>query len=170
MVAYRGFWGSTGRPHEAGLHTDARTAYAWLAGRVPPSRIVLFGESLGSGVAVRLATEIQAAGLILDAPYTTTAAVAADRYPFVPVRWLMRDQYRSIDIVSESKVPLLVLHGSENQDIPIRYGESLYRAATAPKRFVRVEGAGHTTLLTPGGLPTVETFLASLRRQDTKRQ
>lgn len=84
VVAYRGFWGSTGRPHEAGLHTDARTAYAWLSGRVSPSRVVLFGESLGSGVAVRLATGVQAAGLILDASYTTVAAVAADRYPFVP--------------------------------------------------------------------------------------
>jgi pimeloyl-ACP methyl ester carboxylesterase len=162
MVAYRGFWGSTGWPHEAGLHTDARTAYAWLAGRVLPSRTVLFGESLGSGVAVRLATEARAAGLILDAPYTTTAAVAADRYPFVPVHWLMRDQYRSIDIIGRVKVPLLVLHGSEDQDIPIRYGEALYQAATAPKRFVGVEGAGHTTLLAPGGLPAVEAFLASL--------
>ncbi|QRM32491.1 alpha/beta hydrolase [Microvirga sp. VF16] len=82
MVAYRGFWGSTGRPHEAGLHTDARTAYAWLTSRIPPARVVLFGVSLGSGVAVRLATEIRAAGLILDAPYTTAAAIAADRYPF----------------------------------------------------------------------------------------
>jgi fermentation-respiration switch protein FrsA (DUF1100 family) len=165
MLAYRGYWGSTGRPTEAGLNTDARTAYTWLADRVLPARIVLFGESLGSGVAVRLATEVAAAGLILDAPYTTTAAVAADRYPFVPVRWLMRDQYRSIDIIGEVKMPLLVLHGSADQDIPIQYGEELYRAATAPKRFVRIEGAGHTTLLAPGGLPAIEAFLASLQPQ-----
>jgi fermentation-respiration switch protein FrsA (DUF1100 family) len=162
MVSYRGYSGSTGAPSETGLREDARAAYAWLAERVEPQRIVLYGESLGSGVAVRLASERPVGGLILDAPFTSTADVAKLTYWFVPVDLLMRDQFRSIDLIEKVKAPLLVMHGERDGLIPIRLGERLYEAARAPKRFVRLPDVGHASVLEGGGLAPVRAFLADL--------
>lgn len=162
MVSYRGYAGSTGSPSEEGLRQDAQAAYDWLARSYAPARIVLYGESLGTGVAVRLATERQVAGLVLDAPFTSTEAVAAGIYPFVPVRWLMRDQFRSIDIIDQVKAPILILHGTADRVIPFAFGEALFKAAPEPKRFVRLEGVGHVSILEQGGLPEVERLLQSV--------
>jgi hypothetical protein len=159
MVSYRGYSGSTGTPSEEGLRIDARTAYDFVAKPYEPSRIVLYGESLGTGVAVRLAAEREVGGLILDAPYTSTAAVAAARFPFVPVSLLMRDQYRSAEIIGNVKAPILIMHGTADRVIPFAFGEELHAAAPEPKRFVRFEGQGHTTLLEQGGLAEVDAFL-----------
>jgi uncharacterized protein len=159
MMSYRGYSGSTGTPTEEGLRIDARAAYDWLAGPYESQRIVLYGESLGSGVAVRLATERPVGGLILDAPYTSTAAVASRRYPLVPVSWLMHDQYRSVEIIGRVKAPILVMHGTADRIIPFVFGEELFAAAPEPKRFVRFDGAGHTTLLEQGGIREVDAFL-----------
>jgi len=161
IVSYRGYSGSTGRPSEAGLRTDARTAYDWLRERVPPERIVLYGESLGSGVAVRLATERETGGLILDAPFTSTADVAGHHYRFLPV-WLLRDQYRSVDRIHELKCPLLVIHGDRDGVIPIALGERLFATAPEPKRFVKLAGVDHVSVLEQGGLEPVRTFLAGV--------
>ncbi|HYI89150.1 MAG TPA: alpha/beta hydrolase, partial [Beijerinckiaceae bacterium] len=110
MASYRGYSGSTGAPTEAGLSEDARAAYAWAAERVDAGRLVLYGESLGSGVTVRLAGERPVGGLILEAPFTSTADVAKLSYWFVPVDFLMRDQFRSIDRIAAVDAPLLILH------------------------------------------------------------
>jgi fermentation-respiration switch protein FrsA (DUF1100 family) len=157
MVSYRGYSGSTGTPTETGLRTDARTAYDWLAGQIPPKRIVLYGESLGTGVALRLATEREVGGVILDAPYTSTADVAKHHFRFLPV-WLMRDQYRSVEYVLQIKAPLLVMHGERDGVIPIAFGERLFAAAPEPKRFVRLPGS-HEENLEMGGLGSVRAFL-----------
>lgn len=159
MVSYRGYSGSTGTPSEEGLRIDARTAYDFVAKPYEPSRVVLYGESLGTGVAVRLASEREVGGLILDAPYTSTAAVAAARFPFAPVSILMRDQYRSVEIIKDVKAPILIMHGTADRVIPFAFGEELHAAAPEPKRFVRFEGQGHTTLLEQGGLAEVDAFL-----------
>ena len=165
MVSYRGYSGSSGTPTEEGLRIDARTAYDWLARRYEPSRIVLYGESLGTGVAVRLATERPVGGLILDAPYTSAADVASLAYWFVPVSWLMRDQFRSVDIIGRVKAPILVLHGDRDRIIPFAFGEELFAAAPEPKRFVRLPGVGHGAVLESGGLEAVDAFLARSRRR-----
>ncbi|HEX8168592.1 MAG TPA: alpha/beta hydrolase [Beijerinckiaceae bacterium] len=164
IVSYRGYSGSTGAPSEAGLRTDARTAYDWLKERVPPERIVLYGESLGSGVAVRLATERRVAGLILDAPFTSAADVAGHHYWFLPV-WLLRDQYRSIDRIHELECPLLVMHGDRDGVIPIALGERLFAAAPGPKRFVKLPGVDHVSVLEQGGLGPVREFLDEIERR-----
>ncbi len=163
IVSYRGYSGSTGTPSEAGLRIDARTAYAWLAARAPAERLVLYGESLGSGVAVRLATEKAVAGLILDAPFTSAADVAGHHYWYLPV-WLLRDQYRSIDRIHELKVPLLVIHGDRDGVIPIALGERLFAAAPEPKRFVTLPGVDHVSVLEAGGLGPVRAFLDAVER------
>jgi fermentation-respiration switch protein FrsA (DUF1100 family) len=165
MISYRGYSGSTGSPTEAGLHTDARTAYEWMRQSYDTSRLVAYGESLGTGVAVRLASEQPLSGLILDAPYTSTADVASLIYWYVPVSWLMLDQFRSLDIIQTVKAPILILHGTDDRTIPFAFGERLYAAAPEPKRFVRIEGGSHTRNLEQGGLQAVEEFLAAVEAQ-----
>ncbi len=162
LVSYRGYSGSSGAPTEEGLRIDARTTYDWAARAVEPARIVLYGESLGTGVAVRLATERSVGGLILDAPYTSAAEVAAGTYWYVPVSWLMQDQYRSIDIIGRVKAPVLVMHGDQDRIIPFAFGERLFAAAPEPKRFLRLPGVGHTRVLESGGLDAVDAFLAEV--------
>jgi uncharacterized protein len=159
MVSYRGYSGSTGTPTESGLREDARAAYAWASERVEPRRLALYGESLGSGVAVRLASERPVGGVILEAPYTSTADIAKLTYWFVPVELLMRDQFRSIDLIDNINAPLLVLHGERDGLIPIRLGQKLYDAAREPKRFVRLPGVSHVDVLEGGGLAPVRAFL-----------
>jgi fermentation-respiration switch protein FrsA (DUF1100 family) len=159
IISYRGYSGSTGTPTEAGLRQDARAAYDWLAQRVSPERIVLYGESLGTGVAIRLAAERPVAGIILDAPYTSMADIAKIAYWFVPVAWLMHDQFRSIDIIGQVRAPLLMLHGERDGVIPIALGEGLFAAALEPKRFLRLPGVDHVSVLERGGIGPVRAFL-----------
>lgn len=158
MVSYRGYGASTGDPSEDGLRVDAAAAYAWLA-RYAPARIVLYGESLGTGVAVRLAGDVPVGGLVLDAPYTSTADVAQTLFCYVPVSLLMRDQFRSIDRVGRVRVPILVMHGSRDGVIPIAQGRALYAAANEPKRFLELTDVDHVGVLEHGGLAALRTFL-----------
>ena len=166
MVSYRGYSGSTGSPTETGLREDARTAYAWAVERIEPKRVVLYGESLGSGVAVRLASERPIGGVILEAPYTSTADIAKLTYWFVPVELLMRDQFRSIDLIDNIKSPLLILHGEGDGLIPIRLGRKLFDAAREPKRFVSLPGVSHVDVLEGGGLAPVRAFLEGIEAAD----
>ena len=162
LVSYRGYSGSTGAPSEEGLRLDAQAAYGFVAQRYEPARIVLYGESLGTGVAVRLAAERAVGGLILDAPFTSAVDVARRHYWFLPVDWLMRDQFRSLDRIGGLKSPILVLHGDRDGIIPVELGEQLYAAAPEPKRFVRLPGVGHAEVLEQGGLASVRSFLTEV--------
>jgi hypothetical protein len=145
-LSYRGYGGSSGRPSEAGLIEDARAAYAFAVERYPESRLVLWGESLGTGVAIALAAEKKVARLVLESPYLSTVAIAASAYPFVPVRWLMKDQFRSDLRIRQVTAPVLIVHGDRDTVIPIESGEQLYALIAGPKRFLRVAGAGHEDL------------------------
>jgi fermentation-respiration switch protein FrsA (DUF1100 family) len=162
MVSYRGYSGSTGSPSEDGLRLDARASYEWVARRYEPSRLVLYGESLGTGVAVRLAAERPIGGLVLDAPFTSAADVASLTYWFVPVTWLMRDQFRSIDFIGQVKAPILIMHGERDGIVPIALGERLHAAAPEPKRFLRLRDVSHVRVLESGGLKAMEAFLAEI--------
>ena len=164
IVSYRGYSGSTGSPSEEGLREDARAARDWL-NSYQPERIVLYGESLGTGVAVRLATERPVGGVILDAPYTSTADVARGVYWFLPIALLMRDQFRSIDRIGDVKVPLLVMHGEEDAVIPIALSELLFNAANEPKRYVRLPGIDHGSILEAGGSDHVRSFLNEVEKR-----
>jgi fermentation-respiration switch protein FrsA (DUF1100 family) len=145
-LSYRGYGGSSGQPTEMGLIEDAATAYAFTVARYPAERIVLWGESLGTGVAVSLAAERPVGHLVLEAPFTSAADVAALRYWFVPVRMLMKDQFRSDLRIGRIKAPVLVVHGENDNVVPLMLGERLYDLVTAAKRFVRMERAGHADL------------------------
>lgn len=158
-IGYRGYDGSTGNPTEAGLGEDARAAYDWLTIRVSAEDVVIQGFSLGSGVAVRLASERRARALILEAPFTSTADVAARIYPWAPVRLLLLDQYRSRDRIDRIEMPLLILHGDADQVVPFSQGRALYDLAKAPKMLVRMEGSDHNTLVRDGGYSHIWRFL-----------
>ena len=161
-LAYRGFGGSTGTPTEAGLILDARAAYDFVGALAPAKRIVLFGESLGTGVAVALASEHEIGALILDAPYSSTVEVGAAHYWFAPVRWLMKDTFRSDARIGRVSAPLLVLHGERDTIVPIRFAERLFALAREPKRMVRFPQGGHVNLDDYGAAKVVKQFLAEL--------
>jgi len=159
-LCYRGYGGSTGRPTEDGLIRDARAAYDFVRKRDPGKRIILFGESLGTGVAVALAAEREVAGIILDAPYTSTAEVGAAAYPFAPVRWLIKDSFHSDERIARVHAPLLILHGERDNIIPVRFGEKLFALGHEPKRIVHFPLGGHVDLDDYGAAKVVKEFLA----------
>jgi uncharacterized protein len=161
-LCYRGYGGSTGRPTEDGLIRDARAAYDFVRARDPGKRIVVFGESLGTGVAVAIAAEREVAGIILDAPYTSAVEVGAAAYPFAPIRWLIKDKFRSDERIVRVHAPLLVLHGERDMIVPIRFGEKLFNLAHQPKRMVRFPLGGHVNLDDYGAASVIKEFLAEL--------
>jgi uncharacterized protein len=156
---YRGYGGSTGSPTEDGLLADAEAVYAFAASRYPAERIALWGESLGSGVAVALASSHKVARLALEAPFTSAADVGARVYWFLPVGLLMKDQFRSDLRIPKVSVPVLIVHGTGDTVVPFALGQRLFSLANEPKRFVRVEGGGHSDLDRFGALDAVRAFL-----------
>jgi uncharacterized protein len=160
-LSFRGYAGSTGSPSEPGLLKDAAAAYAFTTARYDVRRIVAWGFSLGSGVAVALASEHPVGKLILEAPYTSTVDVAASMFPIVPVRWLMRDQFHSDQRIARVNVPLLIMHGDADPAINVRFGERLFAMAHEPKQFVRFRGGGHENLDDFGAIDTVRHFLGT---------
>ena len=162
MVGYRGF-GNAGSPSEQGLYNDARAALEELNRRgVPDKAIVLYGESMGTGVATQMATEHEAAALILESPYTSVPDVGADRYPLVPVHWLLQDVYDSLDKIQDVHMPLLLLHGELDQVVPIKFGKKLFEAANEPKQAEYVPDAGHNNVYNLRVQQVVLNFLANL--------
>lgn len=157
--AFRGYSGSSGAPSEQGLLRDAAAAYGFATARYSADRIVAWGFSLGTGVAVALAAEQPVNRLILEAPYSSTADVAASLFWFAPVRMLMRDSFRSDQRITGVKVPLLVMHGTDDRAIPIRFGERLFALAPGPKRFVEFRGGGHENLGEFGAIETARQFI-----------
>jgi uncharacterized protein len=158
-LSYRGYAGSTGQPSEQGLLLDAAAACAFTAARYRADRIVVWGFSLGSGVAVALAADQPVGKLILEAPYTSIADVAASAFWFAPVRPLLRDQFRSDQRIARVKVPLLVMHGARDPTIPVVFGERLFALANEPKRFVRLARGGHDDLDNFGAIEIARNFI-----------
>ena len=159
-VEYRGYGGSDGSPSEAGLIADAEAGYAFAVSRYWPQELVLWGESLGSGVAVALAAEKPVGRVILEAPFTSAAAVAAISYWYMPVRLLMKDQFRSDERIGKITAPVLILHGLKDRTVPYAMGERMFDLTKAPKHIVRFLDGGHEDLDKNGALHAVGRFLA----------
>jgi fermentation-respiration switch protein FrsA (DUF1100 family) len=146
-ISYRGYGGSTGTPTQTGLMRDGEAAYREARARgYDGDRIVLMGESLGTGVATALAATHEAAALVLDSPYSSAVDVAAAHYGVLPVRWLMFDQFRSDLAIRNVPIPILIVHGDEDRVIPIRLATRLFELANEPKMFIKVSGGGHLVL------------------------
>jgi fermentation-respiration switch protein FrsA (DUF1100 family) len=142
-IDYRGYGGSTGSPSEEGLAQDAEAAYAWLRQSAPGAPVALFGESLGTGVAVRLADEQPVAGLVLDSPYASIVRLGERSAPWLPVRWLMRERYDSEARIDGVDAPLLIIHCGVDRQIPVAEGRRLFEAAEEPKEMIVLPGCGH---------------------------
>lgn len=161
MLAYRGYSGSEGSPTEEGLYTDARALMNWLnAQGYSDQDLVLYGQSLGSSVATKMAAERRVAAVVLEAPYTSTADVVAAQLPYLPVHWLMRDQFRSIDRIASLHAPLLILHGAKDRLIAVAQGHALLAAAHAPKEGFFPDEADHLDVHLHGSYPVIRAFLA----------
>ncbi len=163
-LSYRGYGGSAGRPSEEGLIADAQAAYEFARARHPDARLVLWGESLGSGVAIALATERAVGALILEAPFTSAADIGAAAYPFLPVRLLMKDPFRSDLRIGRVRAPILILHGARDRVVPISFGERLFALANEPKRMLRFDAGAHEDLDRHGALTAAREFLAEYER------
>jgi fermentation-respiration switch protein FrsA (DUF1100 family) len=178
-LSYRGYGGSSGSPTQAGIMLDAAAAYDEATRRYP-GRLVLWGESLGTAVAVEVAAgpavdvqtgnvkagnvkALDVKAVVLEAPFTSTLALAESRYPFLPVAWMMKDQYRSDLLAGRIRAPVLVMHGEKDDVVPIRYGEALYTAITAPKRFVRFAAGNHVDLGAHGAVAAAREFIDGLK-------
>jgi len=145
LFDYRGYGGNNGAPTEPGLATDARAARAYLLGRadVDTSRLVYFGESLGSAVAIALAAEHRPTALVLRSPFTSLADVGHVHYPWLPITLLMHDRFASLETIREVDCPVLVIAGDRDRIVPVDQSRQLYDAAHAPKDLMVIAGADH---------------------------
>ena len=145
IIDYPGFGKSTGSPSEEGCYQAADAAYDWLLedAKIAPGEIVLFGKSLGGGVATHLASRKEHRALALVKTYTSLPDVAGRLYPFLPVRLLMRNRFDSLSRIAECRRPIFVAHGTTDELIPFALGEQLYAAAGEPKRFLAMPNHGH---------------------------
>lgn len=152
LFDYRGYGRSEGSPDEEGTYRDARAAYRWLTEvrGVGADRVVLFGESLGSAVALNLALQRPCRALVLEAPFTSVPDMARVVLPFLP-RAFVRTQYDNLAQIGRLRVPLLVLHGDRDEVVPFAQGRRLFEAAPEPKRFFAIPGAGHNDTYLVGG-------------------
>ena len=164
IMAYRGYGGSTGSPSEAANVADAMLAYDTLVARgVKPGDIILYGESLGSGVAVQVASRRAVAGVILDAPYTSIVDVAALVYPWLPVRPFVWDRYETLQHVRNVAAPLLVVHGARDALIPVEMGRAVFAAANEPKTLAILPNAGHSDHPLHGSYRAINDWIDGLR-------
>lgn len=166
LAGYRGYGGNPGQPTEQGLYADARAWLRHLGGAgVGAGSIVLYGESLGTGVAVQMAHEGARAGravaaLILEAPFSSMGAAAQIHYPYVPARWLVRDRYDSLSKIADVAAPVFVFHGAADEVVPIRLGRRLFEAARDPKESLWLPRANHNDLYDHGAAQAALSFLS----------
>jgi pimeloyl-ACP methyl ester carboxylesterase len=143
-ISYRGFGTSSGTATEQGLYKDARAALNYLLRDHQLNNIIIYGESLGTGVAVQMATEFSVGGVILEAPYISLTARGAVRYPYLPVSRLMKDRFDSLSKINLISSPLLILHGEEDETIPVSDGKTLFAVANEPKEAIFFPAIHHT--------------------------
>ncbi|HVO05039.1 MAG TPA: alpha/beta hydrolase [Candidatus Cybelea sp.] len=163
LIGYRGYGGNPGQPTEQGLYADARANLAFLAREnVRPHEIVLFGESLGTAVAIQMATEFPALALVLEAPLASILLSARARYPLFAFGPLVKDKFASIDKIAKVKMPVLVLHGELDRVTAVKFGRMIFAAANDPKHGIFPPSAGHTDLMEHGMAKEVLAFLDRL--------
>ncbi len=161
FLSYRGYGQNPGKPSEQALYQDARAAIDFLLQheKLPSACLILYGESLGTGVAVQMATEYRLAGLILLSPFTSLKKIGQRQYPYLPVKWLLKDSFDSIKKIRQINMPLLVLHGEVDTFVPASEGQALFEQAIAPKSLKIIPGVGHGELSTPPARQEVLHFL-----------
>ncbi len=163
---YRGYGRSTGDPSEAGVYIDTRRAWDYLVEEhgIAPDEVVLFGRSMGGAIAAQLSTVVEAGGLIVESSFTSVPDIGAEAYPWLPVRWLARIDFPTLDYVSKSHAPVLVVHSPDDKIIPFSHGRQIYEAAPEPKQLLEIQGDHNTGFIRSGALyrDGLDRFIASL--------
>lgn len=165
LVGYHGYDGNPGFPSEQNLYADARAAIQAIQKKnIPDKDIVLYGESLGTGVATQMAVEMPGIrALVLEAPYTSVPDVAQKRYWFFPVHYLIKDRFENSKKIGQLKMPIILVHGTSDLTVPYRYGRKLFTyVTTEQKQFTTLDGAGHSNLYDFGAEEAIHAFLENL--------
>lgn len=160
---YPGYGLSGGKPSEGGCYVAADAAYDWLAQRVPPQNIILFGKSLGGGVAVDLASRRPHHSLVLMKTFSSLPDVGQSQFPWLPARWLMRNRFDNLDKIGRCTRPIFMAHGDCDNLVPLQLGQRLFEAAPEPKTFFLVEGCDHNAAVSPGCLSALADFLRQVK-------
>jgi fermentation-respiration switch protein FrsA (DUF1100 family) len=163
LLAWRGFNGNKGKPSEIGLYEDARSAVRWLKSKgVEEKNIIIYGESLGTGVAIEVGQDKKFAGIILESPFTSMIDAGKEKYPFLPVRFLLKDKYESINKIKNIKSPILVMHGKVDRIVPFYMGKKIYELANEPKYSYFTEYDNHMMKYDENLLKALKKFISSL--------
>ena len=163
IIAWRGFSGNKGKPNEMGLYEDAESAVKWLNVKgIKEKNIILYGESLGTGVAIEVAQNKNFAGIILESPFTSMVNMGKKYYPFFPVSFLLKDKFESHRKIKKVSVPVLVLHGKKDKIVPFAMGKKMYEMANEPKFFYFQEYGDHMIDYDTELLMALEKFIQSL--------
>jgi len=163
-LEYRGYGGNPGVPSERGFVADARSALAFLAGEGIHARdIVIYGFSIGTGVAARIAQDHAVRGMVLDSPFTSVAEVGQSRYPWLPVRWLLRSKFNVLAKIADYAGPLLVLQGGRDRVVPRAMGQAVFARANEPKWLWCARRAGHMDVLECGGEEELWRFVEAFK-------
>lgn len=160
LLEYRGYGNNPGNPTESGLYDDGRAAIHFLQKQgIPEKHIVLYGESLGTGVATKIATEFSICALVLQSPYTSLRALGRYHYPWLPIP--TRDKYDSLSRIHKIHAPVLMLHGKLDVVVPYRQGRALFHEANQPKKWIEFPMKGHLNLWDASYAHTVIDFIKS---------
>ena len=164
IIAYRGFNGNSGKPSEKGLYLDAKGAVSWLKSKgIDKKNIILYGESLGTGVAIETGKNNIFAGIILESPFTSMIEMGKIYYPYLPVRLLLKDKFESKKKIKDINFPILVMHGIQDKIVPFYMGKKIYELANQPKYNYFSEFDGHMMDFNNNLLNTLESFVKSLK-------
>ena len=163
IVAWRGFSGNNGKPSEEGLYLDGISAINWLIERgVPEKNLVLYGESLGTGVATHLAQNKNYAGIILETPFTSMIDAAKKFYPYIPINFLLKDKFENYKKIKNINTPILVMHGEIDQIVPFYMGKKIYEMANEPKYSYFTKYDDHMMEYDEKLVLAIRSFLKSL--------
>ena len=163
LLAWRGFSGNKGKPTEQGLYQDARSAVKWLINQgVTEENIIIYGESLGTGVATEIAQNKNFAGIILESPFTSMIAAAKSKYPIFPIRLLLKDKYESDKKIKNIKSPILVMHGEIDKIVPFWMGEKMFQLANEPKYSYFSKYDDHMMEFNDELINSIKSFIKSL--------
>ena len=166
IISWRGFSGNKGKPTEQGLYKDAKSAVSWLEEKgIKKKDIILYGESLGTGIAVELATIDQFSGIILESPYTSMIDMGKRFYPFLPISILQKDKYNSLKKLNMIKSPILVLHGKADTLVPFYMGKKIYDAANEPKYYYFPDFDNHMMTYDQNMLKILSDFVNEISKQ-----
>ncbi len=165
MLSYRGYGKSQGSPSEAGVYLDAMAGYKYIKKTMPKKDIVIYGHSLGAAIAVELATKVEAAALILEAPFTSLEEIGHVHYPLLPAKLLAEGMFNSISKIGKIRYPKMIIHGDEDEVIPYQQGKKLYDTAEEPKTFYRVKKGDHNNLAKIAGMEYIEQWHRFLKEK-----